>query len=142
MMTDPASAPSGAADIAPRPTLLLVDDDAPLRERLARALDQRGFAVTTADSVAAGVKQAGSAAPDFAVVDLRLGDGSAARLADVQRIALDLAESATILSAPHEWKQGIDVWGAAPAGLEVMTEIREQFDPKRTLNPGRFAGFL
>lgn len=76
MMTDPASAPSGAADIAPRPTLLLVDDDAPLRERLARALDQRGFAVTTADSVAAGVKQAGSAAPDFAVVDLRLGDGS------------------------------------------------------------------
>jgi two-component system response regulator RegA len=76
MMTVPTSAPPGAADSAARPTLLLVDDDAPLRERLARALDQRGFAVTTADSVGAGVKLAGSAPPDFAVVDLRLGDGS------------------------------------------------------------------
>jgi glycolate oxidase FAD binding subunit len=75
-------------------------------------------------------------------VRLQLHDGSAARLAEVQRIALDLAESVTILSAPPAWKQGLDIWGATPAGLEVMTEIREQFDPKRTLNPGRFAGFL
>jgi two-component system response regulator RegA len=74
MVTVPPSAPPGAVEA--RPTLLLVDDDAPLRERLARALDQRGFAVTTADSVGAGVKLAGSAPPDFAVVDLRLGDGS------------------------------------------------------------------
>jgi glycolate oxidase FAD binding subunit len=76
------------------------------------------------------------------LVRVDTGAGNAARLAEVQRIALDLAESATILAAPPEWKQGIDVWGAVPAGLEVMTEIREQFDPKRTLNPGRFAGFL
>lgn len=77
MITVPASAPSDAPSAGTaRPSLLLVDDDAPLRERLARALDQRGFAVTTADSVAAGVQQAGRAPPDFAVVDLRLGDGS------------------------------------------------------------------
>jgi len=56
-------------------TLLIVDDDAPLCQRLARAMERRGFVVTTSDSVAAGVRAA-AAAPAFAVVDLRLGDGS------------------------------------------------------------------
>jgi len=60
----------------PPPSLLLVDDDQPLRDRLARALAQRGFAVATADSVAAGVRAAGESPPAYAVVDLRLGDGS------------------------------------------------------------------
>ena len=64
-----------AAGAAPR-TLLLVDDDAPLRERLGRALAQRGFAVTTADSVQAGTEAAHRHLPSYAVVDLRLGDGS------------------------------------------------------------------
>ena len=37
-------------------SLLIVDDDAPLRNRLARAMAQRGFAVVTAESVAAGLE--------------------------------------------------------------------------------------
>ena len=57
-------------------TLLVVDDDAPLCQRLARAMERRGFVVATADSVAAGVAAATSHPPAFAVVDLRLGDGS------------------------------------------------------------------
>jgi two-component system, response regulator RegA len=57
-------------------TLLIVDDDAPLCQRLARAMERRGFIVTAADSVAAGVEAATRAAPAFAVVDLRLLDGS------------------------------------------------------------------
>ncbi len=60
----------------PARTLLLVDDDAPLRERLARALAQRGFTVAVADSVRAGSDAARSRPPAYAVVDLRLGDGS------------------------------------------------------------------
>jgi two-component system response regulator RegA len=56
-------------------TLLIVDDDAPLCQRLARAMERRGFIVTTADSVAAG-KAAAASRPAYAVVDLRLGDGS------------------------------------------------------------------
>ncbi|HTZ79182.1 MAG TPA: ActR/PrrA/RegA family redox response regulator transcription factor [Stellaceae bacterium] len=56
-------------------TLLLVDDDQPLCQRLAMAMGRRGFIVSTADSVATGVAAAASA-PAFAVVDLRLGDGS------------------------------------------------------------------
>jgi two-component system response regulator RegA len=57
-------------------TLLIVDDDAPLHQRLARAMERRGFIVQTADSVASGVAAAMSNPPAFAVVDLRLSDGS------------------------------------------------------------------
>jgi len=56
-------------------TLLIVDDDAPLCQRLARAMERRGFVVTTADSVAAGIAAASECPPAFAVVDMRLGDG-------------------------------------------------------------------
>ena len=57
-------------------TLLIVDDDEPLCQRLARAMERRGFIVRTADSVAAGIAAATEQPPVFAVVDLRLGDGS------------------------------------------------------------------
>jgi len=57
-------------------SLLIVDDDAPLLNRLARAMERRGFEVRTADSVSAGIQAAQTAAPEYAVVDLRLGDGN------------------------------------------------------------------
>jgi two-component system response regulator RegA len=57
-------------------TLMVVDDDAPLRNRLARALQSRGFEVVTAESVAEGLQIARTSPPAFAVVDMRLGDGS------------------------------------------------------------------
>ena len=57
-------------------TLLLVDDDDILRERLARALAKRGYAVTTAGSVAAGIAAARGQPPRYAVCDLRLADGN------------------------------------------------------------------
>lgn len=57
-------------------TLLLVDDDKPFLTRLARAMETRGFEVLTAESVAEGVAHVKRAAPSFAVVDLRLADGS------------------------------------------------------------------
>ena len=63
------------ADFADK-TLLIVDDDNPLRNRLARAMEKKGFKVTQAENVKMGISQAESAPPAFAVVDLRLGDGS------------------------------------------------------------------
>ena len=69
-------------------------------------------------------------------------DGSSERLAEVQALLLGLADTVTILAAPPEWKRGIDVWGKLPEGFDVMRSLREQFDPRRTINPGRFAGFL
>ncbi|HYD30198.1 MAG TPA: response regulator, partial [Azospirillaceae bacterium] len=57
-------------------SLLIVDDDAPFRTRLARAMERRGFDVVAVETVAMGIELAQEAAPAFAVVDLRLGDGS------------------------------------------------------------------
>ncbi|MEO0636195.1 MAG: ActR/PrrA/RegA family redox response regulator transcription factor [Pseudomonadota bacterium] len=57
-------------------TLLLVDDDKPFLTRLGRAMESRGFAVETADTVREGMSKARLSPPDFAVVDLRLEDGN------------------------------------------------------------------
>ena len=57
-------------------SVLVVEDDRSFLQRLGKALEQRGFAVTTAESVADGLSQVEKAAPAFAVVDMRLGDGS------------------------------------------------------------------
>jgi len=57
-------------------SVLIVEDDRSFLQRLAKALEQRGFAVATAESVADGLTQVERAAPAFAVVDMRLGDGN------------------------------------------------------------------
>ncbi len=57
-------------------SLLVVDDDTPFRQRLARAMERRGFAPVMAESVAEGLAAVRRAPPAFAVVDLRLEDGN------------------------------------------------------------------
>src|ERR687887_2404086 len=57
-------------------SLLIVEDDKSFLQRLARAMEGRGFAVTTAESVADGLTQLETASPAFAVVDMRLEDGN------------------------------------------------------------------
>ena len=57
-------------------SLLIVDDDNPLRDRLARAMEKKGFQVMQAESVDRGITLARTKPPAFAVVDLRLNDGS------------------------------------------------------------------
>jgi len=57
-------------------SLLIVEDDRPLRERLARAMEARGFEVAIAETVAQGLARAKDAPPAFAVVDLKLDDGN------------------------------------------------------------------
>ena len=57
-------------------SLLIVDDDNPFRERLARAMEKKGFTVTQAEGVKSGIESVKQIKPSFAVVDLRLGDGN------------------------------------------------------------------
>ena len=57
-------------------TLLIVDDDNPFRERLARAMEKKGFKVSQAEGVKKGLDAVKNNKPAFAVVDLRLGDGN------------------------------------------------------------------
>ena len=57
-------------------TLLIVDDDRPFRERLARAMQARGFEVLMAETVREGIAIAKERSPAYAVVDLKLDDGN------------------------------------------------------------------
>jgi glycolate oxidase FAD binding subunit len=47
----------------------------------------------------------------------------------------------TILEAPIALKEKVEVWGV-PEGptLAAMRQLKQQFDPNATLNPGRFVG--
>ncbi len=56
--------------------LLLADDDDSFRKRLALTLGRRGFDVHAAESAAAARQLMRQMKPDYAVLDLRLGDGS------------------------------------------------------------------
>jgi two-component system response regulator RegA len=63
-------------DAPPERTLLIVEDDKSFLQRLARAMEARGFEVRTAESVSQGLQEVDKSAPAFAVVDMRLGDGN------------------------------------------------------------------
>ena len=57
-------------------TLLIVDDDTPFRIRLARAMEARGFECDVASSVAEGLEAVERHPPSYALLDLKLEDGS------------------------------------------------------------------
>jgi two-component system, response regulator RegA len=57
-------------------SLLIVDDDKPFLQRLARAMETRGFEVTAVESVVDGIREVEARPPAYAVVDMRLGDGN------------------------------------------------------------------
>src|SRR4029079_6426414 len=70
---------------APEMSLLIVDDDKPFLQRLARAMELRGYAVDTADTVADGMRKVEASAPAYAVVDMRLEDGNGLEVIELLR---------------------------------------------------------
>jgi two-component system, response regulator RegA len=76
-----------APDIGPDNSLLILDDDASFRTRLARAMEKRGFAVVMAESVAEGLAACRAKPPAYAVVDLRLEDGNGLDVVEALREA-------------------------------------------------------
>lgn len=56
--------------------LLIVEDDRPFLQRLERAMAKRGFETVAAETVAEAIAIVKADAPEYAVVDMRLGDGS------------------------------------------------------------------
>ena len=76
-------------------SLLIVDDDNPFRERLARAMEKKGFEVIQAEGVQKGIESVKSKKPGFAVVDLRLGDGNGLEV--VKEIQINNSSSRIIM---------------------------------------------
>ena len=65
--------------------LLLVDDDAPLRRSMARALERRGFEVIAVESLPEAREHIRAHRPEFAVLDMRLAEGSGLDLVKILR---------------------------------------------------------
>ena len=63
-------------DTVDKKSMLIVEDDDVLRDRLEKAMLKRGFDVRTAQSVGEGLAAIKQDVPAFAIVDLRLLDGS------------------------------------------------------------------
>ena len=57
-------------------SLLILDDDDPLRGRLSRAMEKKGFLVKEAKTVSEGLQIVKNSPPGFALIDLRLEDGN------------------------------------------------------------------
>ncbi len=75
------------APVAGDKTLLIVDDEANLRNQLAKAMERRGFVTEVAESVAEGKRTVDARPPKYAVIDLRLGDGSGLEVVEALRAA-------------------------------------------------------
>ncbi len=56
------------------------------------------------------------------------------------RSELEPQGSLVLLQCPSEMKNNFDVWGPAGDALGLMRRVKQEFDPKGTLNPGRFVG--
>ncbi len=72
-------------DLGTDPSLLLVDDDEAFVRRLSRAMEKRGFQVRSALTITEGKKLVENLAPGYAVVDLRLEDGSGLEVVELIR---------------------------------------------------------
>jgi glycolate oxidase FAD binding subunit len=70
---------------------------------------------------------------------------AAAAVEALPRLRADLAPydgSAVLLRAPDGVRDALDHWGPVGDGLELMTRVKERFDPERRMSPGRFVGGL
>ena len=115
-------------------TLLIADDDAAFRNRIARALELRGFIVTSVGSVAEALAQT-ARPPAFAVLDLRLGDGNGLELVGPLRQArpdiriVVLTGYASIATAVEAIKLGACHYLAKPANTD---DIEAAFARRRS----------
>ena len=80
-----------------RPSILLVDDDATFRERLARALAERGLDVWTTGGPGEALARAQEESPEYALVDLRMPGGSGLDLVQALH-ALDATTRIVVLT--------------------------------------------
>jgi two-component system, response regulator RegA len=122
-------------------SLLIVEDDKPFLERLARAMEGRGFAVTTAESVADGLLQVEKAAPAFAVVDMRLGDGngldviSAMKKRRPEAPAIILTSYGNIATAVNAVKLGAVDYLAKPVDADDVAAALLALDNRKIKPP-------
>ena len=105
-------------------SLLIIDDDKAFLQRLGRAMEQRGFKVRIADTVADATELIRQQPPAFAVVDMRLEDGNGLEvIAELSKLrpnarAIVLTGYGNIATAVTAVKLGAVDYLAKPADVE------------------------
>jgi len=109
-------------------SLVIIDDDRAFLQRLVRAMELRGFEVRFGHSVAEGVDLIRDKPPAFAVVDMRLEDGSGLDvIAELARVrpdsrAIVLTGYGNIATAVSAVKLGAVDYLAKPADADDVTD--------------------
>jgi glycolate oxidase FAD binding subunit len=67
-------------------------------------------------------------------------EADSANILGLRKLFEDIGGSFTVLQWPESVAHSPERWGDTIKGLPLMKEIKRQFDPNRTLNPGRFVG--
>ena len=135
VVPDAGRARSTEQEVALRPTLLTVTARLSGIPELVQVADDHGLTVTGS----AGVGVLRATLPEQTPVTEVLEAVTAVRAATTR-----LGGSTVVLDAPPAVKASLDAastWGPVP-GLELMRRVKAQFDPGRTLAPGRFVGGL
>ena len=120
-------------------SLLVVDDDLPFRERLSRSMQKKGFLVDSADSFESAVKTIEKQNYDYAIVDMRLTDGSGLELIKKMQIkspgtkSLLLTGYGNIATAVAAIKSGAIDYLPKPAEVDqiydALTNSKEVLPP-------------
>ena len=69
---------------------------------------------------------------------LRFETATADTLLQVRRACEAKGGFMTVLVAPADIKQGLDVWGYTGSAIDLMRRIKQEFDPENILNCDRF----
>ncbi len=106
------------------PGVLVIDDDAPYRERLVRAFARHGFSAHGAASASEALERARELRPGYAVIDLRLPDGSGLDLVrelkalDARVTLVVLTGYGSIATAVEAVRRGATHYLAKPADVD------------------------
>lgn len=106
--------------------MLIIDDDEVLCDRLAKAMQKRGYEVKTAYTVADGINAAKEFEPEFAIIDLRLSDGNGLQVVEKIREIVDdcrivmLTAYGNIATAVAAVKAGAVDYLAKPADADSI----------------------
>ncbi|MBE9162708.1 MULTISPECIES: FAD-binding oxidoreductase [Microcoleaceae] len=69
---------------------------------------------------------------------LRFETATADTLLQVRRGCEAKGGFLTVLAAPTNIKQGLDVWGYTGSAIDLMRRIKQEFDPENIFSPNRF----
>mgnify|MGYP006244777991 FL=1 len=119
--------------------LLIIDDDLPFRERLSRSMEKKGFIVESAANFKDSINKVEQNKFDYAVVDMRLEDGSGLELIkEIKKISPDtqsllLTGYGNIATAVAAIKSGAIDYLPKPAEIDqiydALTNSKELLPP-------------